>query len=74
MTALNGTRVLVTGATSGLGLAMAEALSGAGARVAVTGRDRARARAVATRLGPGAVAVERDVRSEDSVHEAVQDT
>ncbi|HXO08448.1 MAG TPA: SDR family oxidoreductase [Solirubrobacteraceae bacterium] len=74
MTALNGTRVLVTGATSGLGLAMAEALSGAGARVAVTGRDRARARAVATRLGPGAVAVELDVRSEDSVHEAVQET
>src|SRR6202046_5413316 len=72
MTALNGTRVLVTGATSGLGLGMAGGLSGGG--VTVTGRDRARARAAATRLGPGAVAVELDVRSEDSVHEAVKET
>jgi NAD(P)-dependent dehydrogenase (short-subunit alcohol dehydrogenase family) len=74
MTALNGTRVLVTGATSGLGLAMAQALSRAGARVAVAGRDRARAQATATQLGPAAVAIELDVRSEESVHEAVGET
>jgi len=44
-----GTRVLVTGGTSGLGRAMAQALSAGGARVAVAGRDGARAeRIVAT--------------------------
>ena len=37
---LNGVRVLVTGATSGLGAAMASALAEAGARVMVTSRDR----------------------------------
>lgn len=52
MTDLNGFRVLVTGATSGLGAAMAAALAEAGARVMVTGRDRARAEAAASALGP----------------------
>ncbi len=42
---LSGIRVLVTGATSGLGAAMAAALVQAGARVMVTGRDQARAEA-----------------------------
>ena len=41
-------RVLVTGATSGLGLAMASALAEAGAAVVVTGRSGQRAAAVAT--------------------------
>jgi len=44
---LTGTRVVVTGATSGLGNAMAEALVEAGARVAVTSRERSRAEAAA---------------------------
>jgi short subunit dehydrogenase len=64
---LDGTRAVVTGATSGLGRAMAVALAGAGARVAVTGRRRGRAEAIASELGPAAVGVELDVRREESV-------
>ena len=64
---LNGLRVLVTGASSGLGAAMAAALVGAGAQVMVTSRDRARAEAAATELGSGAVPCQLDVRDERSV-------
>ena len=67
MIALSGTRVVVTGATSGLGRAMAEALAGAGARVAVTSRVRSRAHATAAALGPAAVGIEMDVRDGASV-------
>ncbi len=64
---LDGTRVLVTGATSGLGAAMAAALVEAGARVMVTGRDQARAEATAAELGFSAVPCQLDVRDERSV-------
>jgi len=64
---LNGIRVLVTGATSGLGRAMAAALVGAGARVAVTSRSRIRSEAVARELGPAAAGFALDVRNEGSV-------
>ncbi|GAA2366273.1 SDR family NAD(P)-dependent oxidoreductase [Dactylosporangium salmoneum] len=63
-------RVLITGATGGLGLAMATALAAAGARVALIGRDGERAGAAAARL-PGAVGLELDVRDERSVARAV---
>jgi NAD(P)-dependent dehydrogenase (short-subunit alcohol dehydrogenase family) len=66
---LSGTRVLVTGGTSGLGRAMAHALTQAGARVAVTSRDRERARATAAELG--ALGVELDARDAGSVAAAV---
>ena len=68
---LNGIRVLVTGATSGLGAAMAAALVEAGAQVVVTGRDRARAEAMATRFGKSAIASGLDVRDERSVTSCV---
>jgi NAD(P)-dependent dehydrogenase (short-subunit alcohol dehydrogenase family) len=71
MTRVDGTRVLVTGASSGLGYAMARALVHAGARVAVTSRDRARAEATAAALGRGASGLELDVRDEASVGQAV---
>jgi gluconate 5-dehydrogenase len=71
MARLSGTRVLVTGGTSGLGRAMAHALGQAGARVAVTGRDRARAQATAAELGAGALGLELDVRDAASVSAAV---
>jgi NAD(P)-dependent dehydrogenase (short-subunit alcohol dehydrogenase family) len=64
---LDGIRVLITGATSGLGAAMAAALAAAGARVVVTGRDQARAEATARELGPAAIAAQLDVRDERSV-------
>jgi NAD(P)-dependent dehydrogenase (short-subunit alcohol dehydrogenase family) len=67
MTELNGFRVLVTGATSGLGAAMATALAKAGARVMVTGRDRARAEETAKELGSSVIPSELDVRDERSV-------
>jgi gluconate 5-dehydrogenase len=67
MTQLNGIRVLITGATSGLGAAMAAALAEAGARVMVTGRDHARAEETAKTLGPSVLACELDVRDERSV-------
>jgi NAD(P)-dependent dehydrogenase (short-subunit alcohol dehydrogenase family) len=69
--ALSGTRVLVTGGTSGLGRAMAQALVQAGARVALTSRDAQRAQATAAELGAGAVGIELDVRDPGSVSAAV---
>ena len=71
MAQLSGTRVLVTGGTSGLGRAMARALAEAGARVVVTSRHRERAQATAAELGAGALGVELDVRDASSVSAAV---
>jgi NAD(P)-dependent dehydrogenase (short-subunit alcohol dehydrogenase family) len=64
---LDGTRVVVTGATSGLGRAMAAALAAAGAQVGVTGRLPERAEATARGLGPHVVGFGLDVRDERSV-------
>src|ERR1700744_1866417 len=71
---LTGTRVLLTGGTSGLGLAMARALVTGGAAVVLTGRDEQRARSVAEELsaptgdGSGrAIGLGVDVRDEDAV-------
>jgi NAD(P)-dependent dehydrogenase (short-subunit alcohol dehydrogenase family) len=74
VTRLDGTRVLVTGATAGLGLAMARALCDAGAQVAVTGRDRERAERAAAELGDAAVGLVLDVRDQDSVATCVART
>jgi NAD(P)-dependent dehydrogenase (short-subunit alcohol dehydrogenase family) len=74
VTRLDGIRVLVTGATTGLGLAMARALGQAGARVAVTGRDPARVERTAAGLGGAAVPIALDVRDEASVTACVART
>jgi NAD(P)-dependent dehydrogenase (short-subunit alcohol dehydrogenase family) len=73
MASLAGTRVLVTGGTSGLGRAMAEALTEAGARVAIASRDRSRADGVAAQLGSAAIGLEGDVRVENSIQSAVDE-
>jgi NAD(P)-dependent dehydrogenase (short-subunit alcohol dehydrogenase family) len=67
MSELNGIRVLVTGATSGLGAAMAAALAEAGARVMATSRDQARAEETAKELSSSVVPCQLDVRDERSV-------
>ena len=71
MTDLSGTRVLVTGGTSGLGRAMAEALLAAGATVAITSRERERAEAVAAEMGEGVHALGMDVRDPAAVERGV---
>ena len=68
---LPATRVLVTGASSGLGHAMARALADAGARVVVTSRDPGRAGQAAARIGHDALGVALDVRDPRSVTAAV---
>lgn len=70
---LLGTRVLVTGGTSGLGRAMAAALIEARATVAITGRQRSRAEEVAAQLGSAASGLELDVRREASVRSGIED-
>src|SRR5262245_61253591 len=48
-TGVRGRRVIITGATGGIGLAAAEALAARGARLAIVARDEARAGAAAAR-------------------------
>jgi NAD(P)-dependent dehydrogenase (short-subunit alcohol dehydrogenase family) len=67
---LAGTRVLLTGGTSGLGLAMATALARAGARVALTSRSAERAADAAASL-PAAIGLAADSSDEVSVARAV---
>jgi gluconate 5-dehydrogenase len=74
VTQLAATRVLITGASSGLGLAMARALAGAGAAVAVTSRHPDRAHHAAASVGDRAIAVTLDVRDEASVRSCVAET
>src|SRR3954468_6672993 len=71
VTDLKAIRVLITGATSGLGASMAAALAEAGARVVVTGRDPDRAEATATKIGASAIGCELDVRDAGSVDACV---
>jgi NAD(P)-dependent dehydrogenase (short-subunit alcohol dehydrogenase family) len=71
---LEGQRVLVTGASSGLGRHFALTLAGAGAAVALAARSAARLAEVAGEvrsLGGKAVCVTLDVRDASSVREAV---
>lgn len=70
---LEGKRILVTGASNGLGLAMSKALLEAGAEVALTSRSEARLKKAYRNLNmkDRAHILVLDVRSEDSVRSAV---
>lgn len=71
MRRLDDTRVILTGATGGLGTAIAERLSAEGARLALTDVDAAACRTLAGRLDGPAVALGLDVADEDAWSEVV---
>jgi NADP-dependent 3-hydroxy acid dehydrogenase YdfG len=63
---LDGRRIAITGASSGIGEATAEKLAAEGARVALGARRKDRIDAVAERIGDSAHALEVDVTDEDA--------
>lgn len=67
---IQGSRIIITGASKGLGKAMAEALAGKGARLLLTARNESPLRQVAEKLG--AMAVVADVSKEDDVKRAYE--
>ena len=71
MSELTGRRIVVVGASSGLGRSIGLALSEAAARVAFLGRRRDRVTNAATEAGPHAISVVCDVRDESSILAAV---
>jgi NAD(P)-dependent dehydrogenase (short-subunit alcohol dehydrogenase family) len=62
-----GKRVVVTGATNGIGLAAARELARLGALLTIVGRDRARAGAAAASIGPQVDVALADLASQASV-------
>lgn len=68
---LSGKKALVTGSTRGIGRAIAFKLAEAGAEVVITGRNEERAREVAkevaSRTSAGALGLELDLSSKDSI-------
>ena len=69
---LDGTTVIVTGASSGIGNATARALAAEGAGVALFARRREKLEDLARELGDGAGVHEVDVADPDAVREAVE--
>lgn len=71
MARLEGRRVLVTGASSGIGAATARACAAAGARVACLARRADRVEALAAEIGGAAVAA--DVADEEAAQQGVDE-
>lgn len=73
---LNTARVLLTGATGGLGQALAHELAGQGAALLLAGRDAAKLAACVTRLGGDVNSVSADLTQPDDIvklHAAARD-
>lgn len=70
MSGVGGKRVVMTGATSGIGLAAAEELAMRGAKLTIIARDEARAKALANRIGADVVIA--DLASKCDVRNAAE--
>jgi NAD(P)-dependent dehydrogenase (short-subunit alcohol dehydrogenase family) len=64
---VDGKRVLITGATNGIGLAGAEELARRGAKLAIFARSEAKAEEAAARIGGDVDVLPADLASQDSV-------
>jgi NADP-dependent 3-hydroxy acid dehydrogenase YdfG len=74
MATLDGERIVVTGASRGLGRSMAERFSAEGARVTLTARDEDRLHDLAEELPGESLVVPGDVRASDDVERVVDET
>lgn len=72
MGSLDGRRVLITGASSGIGEATAEAIVAAGGKVALGARRKDRLDALADRFAGSAVAIEADIADEGQARALVE--
>lgn len=68
---LTGQTAIVTGAATGIGEAIAERLCDAGASVVIVDLNLVQAETVANRLGRGAVALQADVSSPESIESVI---
>jgi NADP-dependent 3-hydroxy acid dehydrogenase YdfG len=73
MSSLEGRKILITGASSGIGEATAEAIVAEGGAVALGARRRDRLEELAQRLGDKAHAIEADVGNEDDARKLVEE-
>lgn len=74
MANFEGTVVVVTGGTSGIGLATAEAFARAGARVVITGRNRERLDLAVARVGGEVLAIRSDASKLSDIDAMLEET
>lgn len=72
MSSLDGRKILVTGASSGIGEATADAIVAAGGKVALGARRKDKLDALAERLGDSAFAIESDIGDEEQAKALVE--